>query len=587
MEQHLRFVRINHPSKPIFMSLFKKRYLIFPIFLLLFFACDTPTKVQKKTDDIITSEEVKKVKPKLMVVISVDQMRYDYLERFEPYFQHGLKRLLTEGAVMSNAFYEHSMTGTAPGHATLSTGCHPSKHGVIENNFFNPETADIQYSVRDKNVKIIGVKNNEKIEGVSPKNLLKSGLGDWLKSKNKKSKVFSVALKDRSSILMGGQHPDRAFWFENSSAKFVSSDYYGNDYPEWANAYNGRIMMKEELNKGWHKKMDESVYSVSRSDFFEQEEGQQGSEFPHTIETIRPPYRTYPDKFKRSLLLWSSPYGDAFALKFAEAIIENEKLGTDEDTDLLFVGCSSADVIGHHFGPYSQEVQDYYLYLDGYLGQFLSYLDQNIGKENYYLALSADHGVVPMPEHSAANGLDAKRIRNTEFQDAIDQAEKATKEVLKLQNDFILTSGFQGISLTYGETNQRQISGSKLRSTLAKELKKIDFVEDVFTSDQLEKGGKNPYLKFYQKSFRQDRGNEIKMHFKKYYLIDYAANGTTHGTPYDYDAHIPIIFTGPTIQPGTLTQKIGIVDLAPTLGHILGLKKQKRIDGKVIELPKR
>ncbi len=566
----------------------KKQYLFFPLFIFLSSTCDTATKVQKGSNEKLgTSIPNLEVKPKLAVLISVDQMRYDYLERFGPYFQHGLKRLLAEGAVMSNAFYDHSMTGTAPGHATLSTGCHPSKHGVIENNFFDPKTGEIQYSVKDEKAKIIGVKNNGKIEGVSPKNLLKSGLGDWLKSKNKKSKVFSVAFKDRSSILMGGKHPDRAFWFENSSAKFVSSDYYGKTYPEWANAYNGRVIMKEELNKGWQKKREESVYTVSRADYFEQEEGQQGSEFPHTIESTRPPYRTYPDKFKRSLLLWSSPYGDAFALKFAEAIIENEHLGKDEHVDLLFVGCSTADAIGHHYGPFSQEVQDYYLHLDDYLGQFFEYLDQKIGKENYYVALSADHGVVAMPEHSAANGLDAKRIGKTEFGEAIDQAEAATKKILGLQNDFIVSSSFQGISLTYGETNQEQISGDKLRSTLAKELKKVDFIEHAFTSEELKRGGDQAFITFYQKSYRVDRGNEIKLHFKKYYLIDYAASGTTHGTPYDYDAHIPIIFMGPTIEPGTLSQRVGIVDLAPTFGNILGLKKQKRIDGKIIDLPKR
>jgi len=524
------------------------------------------------------------VVPKLTVVISVDQMRYDFLERFEPYFQKGFKRLLEDGAVFTKAHHEHSHNGTAPGHATIATGCYPVHHGIIENDFFNPRTGDIEYSVEDTAVQIIGVPHRGKLKGMSPAKLLKPTIGDRLKEKSPKSKVYGIAFKDRSSILLAGKKADAAFWYDNISRRFVSSDWYGKSYPDWAKKYVGTEVMKTEIETGWHKKLPDEAYSVSREDDFERESGQFIPAFPHTRERMG---ARIPAAWRDNLMLWNTPFGDGFTIEFAKTLIEKEALGADSYPDLLFISCSTADAIGHHFGPYSQETQDYYLRLDDYLGSLFDFLDQKIGKDHYTVALSADHGSARMPEDMARTGLDAKRISTTQFEADMDSIESQLQKELELTQPLFYFYSPQGLSLNYAEIREKRMKEVTIRRKVAEALKSIDYIVETYTAEELQKSArpKKSYQSWFQRSYHPDRGNEIKMLFKKFYLVSYKENGTTHGTPYEYDSNVPIILMGNPFPAGKYSQSVATVDIAPTLLKTIGINRLKGMDGKIMEMP--
>lgn len=515
--------------------------------------------------------------PRMVVVISIDQMRYDFLERFAPYFKHGFKRLLMEGAVLTDAHHRHAITHTAAGHATLLTGCHPSSHGVVENDFYNPLTNSFEYSVVDQGEEIVGVDNDGNLEGRSPKNLLRSTLGDWMTENNRRSRIYSVAMKDRASILMGGHEADRAFWFDNLTTRFVSSSFYRGRFPEWAQNFDAKTEMAKELEEGWHKKFPEEVYEVSREDNFFVESGQFLPSFPHTKKYIIG--RVNP-AMKDAILLWTSPFGDDFTLRFARKLIEEEQLGQDEHVDLLTLSLSMADAIGHHYGPYSQEIQDYYLRADEYLGDFFAYLDQQVGEGRYVVALSSDHGVLPFPEELMRRGLPASRVLDQDFRTAIGTVVQQVAQDLGLERSFILSSSTTGFSLNYEEAYEKNITPAKLQNVFADALRELDFVAEVYTTADLEEPSPRDYYQtLFQRSTHPDRGYEMKIRFKENFLVNYRPNGTSHGSPYTYDTHVPIIFMGPQFVPGKHDSPAATVDFAPTIARALGIKLEGEVDG--------
>lgn len=558
----------------------KKRIILFLPVLLLFFGCDVLKKTPPKP--IVTKVDIEQ--PKLVVLISVDQMRYDYLERFRSQFDSGFKRLMDDGAVMENANYKHAITGTAPGHATLSTGCHPSNHGIVGNRFYFPGAEKLTYCVTDTSTQLVGIESDKRINGSSPHYLLKPTLGDWLKNQSPQSKVYSVSFKDRSATLMGGKKADRAFWYNQQGAKMISSSYYSGAFPDWTNYYIGKEMFKTSIERGWHKMKEEEAYSASREDDYPYELGVQKPTFPHTLHTFMPPASNASYEARRGMFLWNSPMGDAYTLEFAKAIIENERLGMDEIQDVLFVGCSVADKLGHQYGPYSQEIQDYYFRLDRYLGNFFAYLDERIGKENYYVALSADHGVLTIPEELVRRGEDAQRITSNEYSIIIDTIENRLKNELGLLHNFIKVANYQGFALDYEEAMAKGMTKDQLQKKLAAAVDTLPFVADVFTTNMLTANThQKEYLDFFKNNYRDDRGTEMKIRYYENVLVEGGKNGTSHGTVYEYDTHVPVIFMGPQVRPGDYSQKAGVVDIAPTLARMLNVDIPKDIDGKPLD----
>lgn len=552
------------------------------VVLLTFLACGRKVNsAPTNYDQPILTDKGTPLTPRLVILLSVDQMRSSYLDRFASLYTGGLKRLREEGIVFENAHHEHGLTLTAPGHATLSTGCHPQRHGIIGNDFFNRATQKMQYAVEDPKVMMVGV--DESGPSYSPASLAVPAIGDWLKKDNRQSKVYAVAFKDRSAILLGGKQPDQAFWYDDVTGRYISSSYYGRKYPDWAKALVGKDYLKEEIENGWHKKLkDDAIYErlAGRDDII-QENARFLPEFPHT--KIRMGGFVRPESREREIL-WTTPFGDKFTLRFAQELVERNQLGADDVTDMLMISCSTADAVGHHFGPDSQEVMDYYLRLDEYLETFFTFLDNRVGRENYLVVLSADHGVVTMPEVAAERGVDAKRITITQFREIMGQFDLNMQKSLGLSKPIIHTANYTGVSLNYEEAARKGISAEQLRQQVAEALQKMYFVEDAFTHEELlNPNPTRPYLELYQRSTFPGRGHDIKLRYKENYLVAYAPYGSSHGSPYDYDNHVPMVYYGFGLPAKRIERRAATIDIAPTLARLMHLTvKPDQFDGQLL-----
>jgi len=515
--------------------------------------------------------------PDLVVVIAVDQMRQDFFDRFGEHFTGGLLRLMEDGVMFTNAHHEHGLTNTAPGHAAISTGKYPSNNGIINNSFYDKEIHAEVYCVGDQYESLIGVPNDGNVPSRSPRNLKSTTIGDWLKKQNSKSRVFSVARKDRAAVLLGGQKADGAYWFDNVSTKFVTSTYYTKDYPKWADAMVGTEFMEEELVSGWDKYGPEEIYASLRPDDYEVEAGAFYADFPHTRVRMR---QGIPRSSRNAIMLTTTPMGDEFVIKFAELLVEKENLGKSGNTDMLMVGCSAADAIGHHFGPESHEVMDYYLRLDQYLDEFLSFLDSRYGRDGYWVVLVSDHGVNPMPEALKARGIDAERILTTGVGAVLDSIEDIAREKLGMQGR-IIEKVMGGMYLNYLESDQRGISRKIVRQTMAELIKTLPYVEDTYTVDDFGSNSPKPYAELFERSYYNGITADVMYRLKENYML-HGPYGTSHGSVYDYDTHVPILFSIPGIAHTKIDRRVATVDVAPTLAALLQIKADKRVDGQVL-----
>ena len=514
-------------------------------------------------------------KPKLAVVLVVDQMRSDYLSRFAGVFQHGFARLLEEGAVFTQAYHDHAYTVTAAGHAVLSTGCHPARHGVVGNYLYDRKSWQRVYATLDNDAPVLGYPEKP---GRSPRQLLCSTVGDWLKTSSPESKVFGVGRKDRAAILSAGHQADAAYWYNTDDGNMVTSRYYLEDYPRWVDEFNRKRSVDRYFEEGWHKFAPEEVYFLAREDSFQVEGDSTQSTFPYGFRAYSPtPDTTYYH------LLAATPFADELVLEFSRALVEHEKLGADDAPDLLFVDLSAADGIGHTFGPLSQEVLDHFLRLDTYLGDFFDFLDQKVGRQNYVVALSSDHGVLTMPEELQRRGVDAKRIDPTEMLLHLQRAGYRAAQTLGLKRNPIVGLSGSGVLLNYAAAKAAGIDSAKLEARLAETLRDLPFVADVFTRTELtaEHSDGRAFQTLFANSFHPQRSPDLTIRIKKHYLT-HGPYGTSHGSPYEYDRHVPLVFWGPGIKAGHFSEKVRTVDLAPTLARLLGIEPPSDVDGTVL-----
>ncbi len=516
--------------------------------------------------------------PRLAVVIVVDQMRYDYFVRFAGLFSGGLAKLWREGAVFTNAHHDHANTETAPGHATLLTGSYPSHHGIVANDWRDRQTGRNVYCVDDSNSALVQSGDNAAnaattAVGKSPHRLRRRTLGDWLKAKYPRAKVISVAGKDRSAILMAGFAADAAYWFYAPSGGFVSSRYYLEALPAWAAQWNMERHADRYHGKAWEKSHPEKDYFVSREDLFNAEGNGVHTTFPHEFaadDSAAAAAKAIDQRFYDWLS--NTPFIDVLTLEFAQQAVHAERLGADDTPDLLLISLKATDAVGHDFGPLSQESEDNLLRLDAELARFFEFLEKQVGLKNCLIALSADHGVLPLPEELRRRGFESARIAEAEAIDEVKSVEGEMQQEWQT-NRRILHSWLWDINLDYAVADSLDMAPAQFRAAVAAKLRSLSFVSDVFTADELSAtdGAAREYLEKQRHSFFPERSPDLAMQIKPYYLVSRKPQGTTHGSPYNYDSHVPMIFWGERVQPGRIDSPHKTADLAPTLAHWLDL----------------
>ncbi|WP_312173144.1 alkaline phosphatase PafA [Chryseobacterium sp.] len=503
-------------------------------------------------------------RPKLVVGLVVDQMRWDYLYRYyNKYGNDGFKRLLNTGYSLNNVHIPYVPTVTALGHTCIYTGSVPAIHGIAGNDRTDKETGKNVYCTTDESVTPVGT-TNTKVGSHSPKNLWSTTISDELRmATNFQGKVIGVSLKDRASILPAGHNPNGAFWFDDSTGDFITSSWYMNDLPQWVKAFNAQKMPEKLVANGWSTLLPIDQYTESSPDNSTWE-GLLGSAktpvFPYS--NLASDYKDKKDNIRYT------PFGNTLTLKLAEAAVEGEKLGSDEVVDMLAVNLASTDYAGHKFGPNSIEVEDVYLRLDQDLAQFFNYLDSKVGKGQYTVFLSADHGGA----HSVGF-LQKHKITTGFFGDGM---EKNMND--KLKEKF-------GVDKLINAIDNYQIYFD--RKLLKEHKLDLDVVRD-FTVEEIENDPNDLYAVSVTKvqqstipepikqriinGINRQRSGDIQLISHDSMLPPYSKTGTTHSVWNSYDSHIPLIFMGWGIQHGESNKAYFMTDIAPTVSSLLKIQ---------------
>lgn len=498
-------------------------------------------------------------RPKLVVGLVVDQMRWDYLYRYYDKFGNdGFKRLLNQGFSLNNVHLNYLPTYTAIGHTTIYTGSVPSIHGIAGNDWFD-KVKEV-YCTSDEMVKPVGT-TSTKAGNHSPRNLWSTTITDeLLLATNFQSKVVGVSLKDRASILPAGHNPTGAYWFDDSTGNFVTSSYYMESLPKWVSDFNNQKIPEELVKNGWNTLLPIAEYTESSPDNSPWE-GLLGSAKKPTF-----PYSNLAaDYLEKRDNIRSTPFGNTLTLKIAEAAIEGEQLGADAITDFLAVNLASTDYAGHRFGPNSIEVEDVYLRLDKDLAAFFNNLDKNIGKRNYTVFLSADHGGAHsegfMEVHKMPTGFYGETAKKD-----FNQLLKDQFGIEKLVTDV----GNNQVYLDDQLIADNKLDTEKVKQTLLDHLNKDPSV--LFAVDMKKVGSSSvpePIKTRIVNGYNWQRSGDIQIIFHDSWLPSYAKKGTTHGSWNSYDSHIPLIFMGWGIKNGESNKEYNMTDIAPTLSSLL------------------
>lgn len=498
-------------------------------------------------------------KPKIIVGLMVDQMRWDYLYKYrERYGEGGFKRLLSEGFSCENTMIRHAPTVTACGHSSVYTGSVPAINGIAGNSWYDRSWGREISNVEDSTV--TGVGGNPK-ENKSPRNLLTTTIGDELRmATNYQSKVVGISIKDRGAILPGGHTANAAFW--EGSGKFTSSTYYMETLPDWAKKFNERDWNKILMPKGWHTLYPIDTYTLSEADDKDYEslyDGEKKPVFPHKANVSR------------------SPFGNTWTLEFAKAAMEGYKLGQSKFTDLLAVSLSSPDKIGHAYGPNSIEVEDNYLRLDKDLEDLFNYLDKRYGKNGYLFFITADHGANHSPGY-----LEEYRIPTGVLTDDIfKNLDLALKQKFGTPDIILAKSGYQ-LYLDYGVLSKAGIDKITAANFIIEQLKQVPGIETAFYNENLASATyPEPARTMMINGYHPKRSGDIVI-VKSAGWKSGSRTGATHGDWNPYDAHIPLVWMGTGIRPGKTHRNIGMTDIAPTLAAILNIQTPSGTIGQVI-----
>jgi predicted AlkP superfamily pyrophosphatase or phosphodiesterase len=478
-------------------------------------------------------------KPKLVVAIVIDQFRYDYLTRFRSEYHAGFDRLLTQGAVFTNARFIHFPTVTAVGHSTVLTGAIPSISGIIANEWYDFGEHKEVTSVSDSGTKLLGGSG----EGSSPHRLLVSTVGDELKmSDNRNSRVVGISLKDRAAILPSGHMANGAYWFDPKTGNFVSSTYYFSDLPGWVKDFNSGEPAAKYRGYTWltHKMPAE------------------------------------PEKLYSALE--ATPIGNELIEAFAERALTAEQLGKHDVTDILTVSFSSNDYVGHRYGTYSPEAHDVSVRTDAIIGKFLQTIDKEVGLDNVLVVLTADHGVSPSTEEAAANHMPGGREPASLVRNAVQTA------LVKKYGEGEWMVGTADLSLFLNRSliAQKNLDLSAVEDVAAAAVETVPHVARVYTRHQLAAGAvaNDDVTRRIVNGYNMERGADVAFILEPYWV--FGSSGATHGSPFSYDNHVPVIFMGPGIRAGQYHEDVAVNDIAPTIATILSVETPAGSVGRVL-----
>ena len=517
--------------------------------------------------------------PRLAVAISIDQCRADYLERFRPWFvEGGFRRALEGGAVYAEAFHRHAMTATAPGHATLLSGVSASLHGVVANEWFDFSVGKVLSSIHDPNAPLVGASAPAvRAPGgmldtdltASPIAMKAATVGDQLKLRyGAQSRVIGLANKDRGGIFLSGRMADAVYWFY--AGRIVTSAYYRKDLPSWVADFNATDPINRRYGQTWDRLLEKEIYDrVQGPDEAAGEEVRHGlgGTFPRRIDGGRP---SLDGEFHNAYRL--DPDASVVLGQLAQRAIVGEQLGQHATPDLLCISFSQLDYCGHSFGPDSHEIMDSVLRLDRVLADLFSFLDAQIGAGKWTVVISADHGVAPLPERVAASGrIGAGRIDYPGLRKSVEAALTAAFGAPPENSAWTVRDSY-GYRLVPNTLAARKVTSSAAQRVVKAALERWPQVAFAWTRDELldHTIATGPYLEAWRLSYDPERSQDV-IFSPKPYIVDRANNGTNHGTPYDYDAHIPLVWYGAGVPAGVHVERVGSDAIAPTLARLLGI----------------
>ena len=482
-------------------------------------------------------------RPRVAVLIVVDQMRADYLQRYADRFHDGFKRLLDRGAVFTEARYPYASTKTAEGHALMLSGWSPSGSGII---------GDSWYDRAGKASVVAGASAQHRLlesngEGGSPEQLLVHTLGDALKAQHPRSHVLTASWKRYAAVLNGGQHADAAYWFDVVTGHMVTSDYYMTKYPAWVTRFNARDLTAPYFGTPW---------------------------LGHPMGAGTQPTEASRNNFR------ATPFANDVLLAFAKSLIANGDVGRDDDPDLVAISFSALDYVGHLYGPETPEFDATIEALDRQIGDLLRALDAEVGEGKYAVVLTADHGAPLAPEKERARGIDAGRLDLAAFRSAV---ENAVRKSLGLTAPAILALEPPELYLDYASAAANGVGAAALAGAIVAAIQAQPGIARAYTVDDLRAAAAStdPYVKAVAAGFYASRSGDVHVLVKPNYFF-YGSTGVMHGTPYEYDAHVPMIWMGAGIRPGTNRDRVRINDLAPTLGALLGIRYKGDPEGRVL-----
>jgi len=487
----------------------------------------------------LSAQTPKPQQPKLIVAIVIDQFRYDYLTRFHSEYTGGFKQFFDHGAVFTNAHFEHVPTVTAVGHSTFFSGATPAMSGIIGNEWWDRASRKRVTSVSDEDTKLLGAPG----EGSSPNRLLQSTLGDELKMSGKGGKVVGISIKDRAAILPSGHMADGAYWFDGKTGNFVSSTFYFAALPEWVAQFNASRPADKYVSKSW---MGKAMASTADAKFY--------------------------------AALDATPFGNELILQFAEKAIVAEKLGAGSKVDLLTVSFSSNDYVGHALGPDSDEAHDMAVRVDKVVGELIRAAEAQAGAGRVLVVLTADHGVAPVPEVNQKRKMPGGRFDEKNELDTVEAALTA-RFGAPPGGKWIQYSGEGSLFFAPHPT----VDAAQLEAVAADAIRALPHVFRVFTRVQLLNGAisQDPVGVRMRNGFNQARSGNVIVMLDPYWMV--SRSGTTHGTPFDYDTHVPVLFLGPRVRAGRYNANVMVNDIAPTLATMLDVETPSGSIGRVLD----